>query len=105
MFLHLRDRHSLGGVAGIRAHNCGVEPRGFTLDDDQLNAAVSRVGFGPTVALDARPLGAASTIEIFSEPFSCRKDLSNKGSENVAPVPQGRRVFRYLDFQPRFEAD
>jgi hypothetical protein len=51
-----------------------VDLRAFTLDDDRLNAAVSRVGFGPTVALDARPLGAASTIEIFSEPFSCRKD-------------------------------
>jgi len=34
------------------------------LDDDRLNAAVSRVGFGPTVALDARPLLSALRTEV-----------------------------------------
>jgi hypothetical protein len=38
--------------------------RGFTLDDDRLNAAVSRVGFGPNVALDARPLLSALRTEV-----------------------------------------
>jgi hypothetical protein len=33
-------------------------------DDDRLNAAVSRVGFGLTVALDARPLLSALRTEV-----------------------------------------
>jgi hypothetical protein len=56
-----------------------VDLRGFTLDDDRLNAAVSRVGFGPTAALDARPLLSALRAEVrhraMSEKCQCTKSL------------------------------
>ena len=71
------------------------------LDDDRLNAAVSRVGFGPTVALDARPLLSALRIEVRHRTMSekchirtsssCRpKKIRLIGRPTVA-TPRGRK--------------
>jgi hypothetical protein len=57
------------------------------LFDDRLNAAVSCVGFGPTVALDARPLLSALRTEVrhraMSEKCQSTKSLRDRLAEGV----------------------